>query len=161
MLGVIIKCDSKIVNYVDVSLNLNVGIYKAYKKPNKETGHIHVDSNYPPSVMKKIPKSMAARLFSLSSSKEKLLEAAQPYKQNLISCGRKKKLTYVEKSVKKQKETRKINIKWFNPPESKTLKKSSGKCFSRLTKKHFIPEHKFHKIFKRNTLKLATLACQI
>ena len=91
MLGVTIKCDSKIVNYFDVSLNLNVGIYKAYKKPNNETGHIYVDSNYPPSVIKKIPKSIAARLFSLSSSKEKLLEAAQSYKQNLVSCGRRER----------------------------------------------------------------------
>ena len=116
MLGVTIKCDSKIVNYFDVSLNLNVGIYKAFKKPNNETVHIHVDSNYPPSVIKKIPKSIAARLFSLSSSKEKFMEAVQSYKQNLVSCGSREKLTYVEQSVKNQKETRKINIIWSNPP---------------------------------------------
>ena len=44
---------------------------------------------------------------------------------------------------------------WFNPPYSKTAKTNIRKCFFRLINKHFPPEHKFHKIFNRNTLKLS------
>ena len=34
----------KIVNYLDVTLNLNDGSYRPYKKPNEETNYIHVNS---------------------------------------------------------------------------------------------------------------------
>ena len=38
----------KIVNYLDVTLNLNDGSYRPYKKPNEETNYIHVNSDHPP-----------------------------------------------------------------------------------------------------------------
>ena len=33
---IIINCNMKIVNYLDVTLNLNTGSYRPYKKPNEE-----------------------------------------------------------------------------------------------------------------------------
>ena len=78
------------------------------KKTNKETKYIHVYSDHPPSIIKQIPKSIAATLFLLSSSKEKasqkFLKAAQSYEQNLVSCGYKEQLTYIEQSVENEKE---------------------------------------------------------
>ena len=44
---------------------------------------------------------------------------------------------------------------WFNPPYSKTVKTKIDKFFLQLIKKNFPKEHKFHKIFNRNTLKLS------
>ena len=87
---------------------------------------MHIDSDHPPSIIKQIPKSIATRLSSLSSSKEIVLEAAQSYEQNLASCGYKEKL-----SAKKPKgnKNRKGNIIWFNPPYSKTVKTNIGKYF--------------------------------
>ena len=65
VLDVIIEGSTKIVNYLDVTCNLNDGKYKPYKKPNDETKYIHVDSEHPPSIIKQIPRSIATRLFSL------------------------------------------------------------------------------------------------
>ena len=48
----------KIVNYLDVTLNLNDGSYRPYKKPNEETNYIHVNSDHPPSILKQLPKSI-------------------------------------------------------------------------------------------------------
>ena len=157
MLDVIFECNTKMVNYLDVTFDLNDGTYKPYKTPNDKTKYIHVDSDHPPSITKQIPKSIATRLSSLSSSKEIFLEAAQSYEQNLASCRYKEKLTYVEQSAKKPKgnKKRKRNIIWFNPPYSKTIKTNTGKYFFRFINKHFPPEHKFHKIFNKNTLKLS------
>ena len=137
MLDVIIECNTKIVNHLDVTFNLNDGTYKPYKKPNDETKYIHVDSDHPPSIIKQIPKSIATRLSSLSSSKETFLESAQSYEQNLASCGYKEKLTYVEQSARKPKgnEKRKRNIIWFNSPYSKTVKANIDKYFFRLINK--------------------------
>ena len=50
---------------------------------------IHADSTDPPSCIKQNPKSIMERLASLSLPKE----APPHYKQNLVSCGCKEKLT--------------------------------------------------------------------
>ena len=47
-LDIIINFNMKIVNYFDVTLNLNDGSYRPYKKPNDETNYIHVNSDQPP-----------------------------------------------------------------------------------------------------------------
>ena len=59
----------KIVNYLDVTLNLNDGSYRPYKKPNDETNYLHVNSDHPPSILKQLPMSIEKRLSSLSSFK--------------------------------------------------------------------------------------------
>ena len=46
-LDIIINCNMKIVHYVDVTLNLNDGSYRPYKKPNDETNYIHVNFDHP------------------------------------------------------------------------------------------------------------------
>ena len=156
-LDIIINCNMKIVNYLDVTLNLNDGSYRPYKKPNEETNYIHVNSNNPPSILKQLPMSIEKRLSSLSSSKEIFEEAAPYYEQYLSNCGYKEKLNYRDPTspnlITKRKRQRKIL--WFNPPYSKTVKTKIKKFFLQLIKKHFPKEHKFHKIFNRNTLKLS------
>ena len=71
----------KIVNYLDVTLNLNDGSYRPYKKPNDETNYIHVNSDHPPSILRQLPMSIEKRLSSLSSSKEIFEETAPYYEQ--------------------------------------------------------------------------------
>ena len=156
-LAIIVNFNMKIVNYLDVTLNLNDGSYRPYKKPNDETNYIHVNSDHPPSILKQLPVSIEKRLSSLSSSKEIFEEAAPYYEQCLSNCGYKQKLNYRDPTspniITKRKRQR--NILWFNPPYSKTVKTKIGKFFLQLIKKHFPKEHKFHKIFNRNTLKLS------
>ena len=47
-LDMIINCNMKMVNYLDVTLNLNYRSYRPYKNPNEETNYIHVNSDHPP-----------------------------------------------------------------------------------------------------------------
>ena len=65
----------KIVNYLDVTFNLNDRTYKPYIKPNNEFKYIHKDSNYPPSVIRQIPLSLKSRLSTLSFN-EKIFQEA-------------------------------------------------------------------------------------
>ena len=46
-LDIIVQCNMKICNYLDVNFNLNNG---TYTKPNKEIKYLHRDSNHPQSV---------------------------------------------------------------------------------------------------------------
>ena len=57
-----VQCNLKITNYRDISLNLNDGSYRPYRKPNEETNYIHINSNHPLSIIKEIPRSIEKRL---------------------------------------------------------------------------------------------------
>ena len=46
-------------------------------------------------------------------------------------------------------------ILWFNPPYNQQVQTNIGKLFIRLAKKHFPRDHKLHKIFNTNTIKLS------
>ena len=67
-LDIVIQCNMKIVNYLDVSLNLNNLNYKPYHKPDNEILYIFKDSNHPPSILKQIPISTEKRISTFSSS---------------------------------------------------------------------------------------------
>ena len=56
-LKLIIKCNLKIVVFLDVRLNLTDSTYKPYHKPNDEICYVHKESNHPPSITKQLPIS--------------------------------------------------------------------------------------------------------
>ena len=56
-LDVIIECNMKIVNYLDVTFNFNDGSYRPYQKPDSMIQYIHVEYCHPPNIIKQIPKT--------------------------------------------------------------------------------------------------------
>ena len=66
----IVQCNLKITNYLDITLNLNDDLYRPYRKLNEETNYIHISSDHPPSIIKKLPRSIEKRLSILSSYKD-------------------------------------------------------------------------------------------
>ena len=159
-LQIIIECNLKVVNYLDVIFNLNDGSYRPYRKPNDGTHYIHIQLDHSPSITKQLPRSIEKRLSQLSSSKDILYETTPYYEQCLASWGYNEKLTYQQQGENNENnknigKNRKRNIIWFNPPYSKSLKTNIGKYFFRLHNKHFPPGHNLYKILKKNTLKLS------
>ena len=57
----------KIVDYLDVTLNLN-NTYKPLPKPNNEINYTYEASNHPPPINKQIPPGKVPRLWNVSSS---------------------------------------------------------------------------------------------
>ena len=53
---------------------------------------------------------------------------------------------------RKRKEN---NIIWFNPPYSKSVKTNARRIFIKLISQNFPPNHKFVRIFNKNTMKLS------
>ena len=111
----------KIVNYLDVTFNLNDGTYKPYTKPNNEIEYIHKNSNYPPSVIRQIPLSVVSRLSTLYFNEKLFLEAVPPYQKALQISGYRLTLTYKRPkddnnstNLNKMKQNRKRQIMWFN-----------------------------------------------
>ena len=77
-LDIIIQCNMKVVNYLDVTFDLSDGTYNPYAKPNNEIKYIHKNSNHPPSVIQQIPLSIESRLSTLSFN-EKIFQEPSPF----------------------------------------------------------------------------------
>ena len=85
-LDIIIQCNMKIVNYLDVTFNLNNRTYKPYTKPNNENKYIHKDSNYSPSVIRQIPLSIESRLSTLYINEKIFQEAVPSYLKTITAA---------------------------------------------------------------------------
>ena len=161
-LEIVVSCNMKVVNYLDVTLNLNNGSYKPYHKPNNEILYINKESNHPPSIIKQLPISIENRLSNLSSSEKVFKESASVYQEALNKCGYKHQLKYnvTPQKTNSKNNNRKRKIIWFNPPYSQSVVNNVGKYFLNLIDKHFPPHHKYRKLFNRNTVKIS-YSCMI
>ena len=135
-LKLIIKCNLKIVDFLDVTLNLTDSTYKPYHKPNDEICYIHKESNHPPSITKQLPISIKARLSKISSKKKVFNESVSLCQEALDKSGYNHKLKFQKTSTNNtQRRQRKRNIIWFNPPFIKSVVTKIGKTFLRLIDK--------------------------
>ena len=50
-LQITIEANKKVVDFLDITLDLRTEIYKPYKKPNSNLTYIHKQSNHPPSLI--------------------------------------------------------------------------------------------------------------
>ena len=72
------KTNLKVVQFLDIELDLINNTYRPYKKPNDNPMYINVNSNHPLSIIKQIPPSFNRRLSNLSSDEEVFLNNIQP-----------------------------------------------------------------------------------
>ena len=63
-----IETNSKVVDFLDITCNLNNGTYKFYKKPNDRLLYINKSSNHPSQIINQLPKTASDRLSRNSSS---------------------------------------------------------------------------------------------
>ena len=68
-LRITIEANKQIINFLDVTFNLNQNTYQPFTKPNTELQYVHRESNHPPITTKNIPAGINRRLSSLSSYK--------------------------------------------------------------------------------------------
>ena len=156
-----IKCNLKATDYLDVTFNLTDGTYKPFSKPNNTTRYINSKSNHPPNIIKQLPKSIGKRI-SINSSNEEIFNNCAPHYNNILkNCGYNEEITFTNEPLAETqnstngRKNRKRNIIWYNPPFSKNVKTNVAKKFLGLINKHFPKEHKYHKIFNRNNVKVS------
>ena len=105
------KCNLKIVDYLDISFDLNIDIYKPFNKPNSKLLYINASSNHSPSVLKqipksKIPKSVSKRITANSCNKDIFSKSALFYNSFLQDCGFNENIKYCQKNWCHQEEGR-------------------------------------------------------
>ena len=86
-LDIVIECNRKIVNYLDITLNLEGGTYRPYHKPDSNNQYIHKQSNHAANIIDKIPKSIEKRLSDHSSNETVFNQSKAPYEKALKNSG--------------------------------------------------------------------------
>ena len=155
-LGIAVEANKKVVNFLDVTLNLSNGTYGPFLKPGNVPIYVHSLSNHPPNIVKNIPKAVNRRLSSISSNERVFNEAAPLYQEAIRKSGYNYTLTYDPPTANnRRRRNRQRNIIWFNPPFNTHVQTNIGRKFLNLIRDSFPRNHKLSKIFNRNTIKLS------
>ena len=155
-LDITIDANLKIVEFLDVELNLNTGTHRPFIKPNNIIQYIHSHSNHPPSIKKNVPLAVQKRLSTLSSNEAIFNEAVPLYQNALNKSGYNHILVYENPQDNPTKNRiRRKNITWFHPPFSQNVKTNVGQKFLRILDSCFPSEHRLRKLLNRNTVKVS------
>ena len=66
--SIILKCNSKSVDFLNATIDLVIDIYKPFRKPNNKPLYVNKCSNHPPNILKQLPKSTEKRISETSSN---------------------------------------------------------------------------------------------
>ena len=145
-LKISIEANKKIVNFLDITLDLQRDLFKPFMKPNNTLLYVNKESNHPPSILKNIPESVNLRLSQLSKNEIVFKEAATTYQTALDTAGYNYKLKFnpinhgdnSQQSLNsKRRKHRQRNVVFFNPPFSKNIVSNIGQDFFKLIDRSF------------------------
>ena len=159
-LSVTIHSSLKVVDFLDITLDLMTGLHKPYCKPNTKPLYVHAKSNHPGSILKNIPANINKRLSILSSNEEVFRSSTKLHQEALKSSGYDYKLQFEKQDLdalnnNKKKKRRSRRIYWFNPPWDMNVATKVGKKFFQILDETIPPGHPLHKVFNRKTVKLS------
>jgi len=124
-LKITIEANKKIVNFLDVTLNLSNGKHMPYNKPNNIPLYVNMKSNHPPRIINNIPQSINRRLSEISYDEESFNKAAPIYQKALNNSGYTHHLAFSPQTssepVSSGRKNQKREIIWYNPPYSKNV----------------------------------------
>ena len=118
-------------------------------------------SNYPPRIIKQLPKIINDRLSKNPSNEEVFNESKGEYENALKQSDHDNiNLKYLPLITSKTKQKRRRNIIWFNPPFSRNVSTNVAKKFLQLLDKRFPPSNSLYKILNSNTIKVSYCCTQ-
>ena len=129
-LNITIQTNLKVVNFLDVEMNLDTGTYRPYRKPDNKLAYINRKSKHPPTMIKEVPKAIAKQISDTSSSELVFNYSIPVYSDALRKCGFHDNITFIPKTTNTKtnnKKTCKCKIIWFNPPYCLSVKTNVGK----------------------------------
>ena len=140
-----IQCNSKVVNFLEVTLNLENWTCRPFLKDNNKIIYVNTESNDPPSIIKQLPKSIELRLSQLPANKEIFKNPVTPDNEALTKAGYRHQLWYqqnIRQNTTTDKNRKRNIIIWSNLPYSPNVVTKVGKHFLSLLDKDFPPLNK-------------------
>ena len=65
------------VHFLDATFNLRTNTYRPYRKPNNTPSYIHMPSNHPPEILKRLP-TLISELVSRNSCNKQIFNSVKP-----------------------------------------------------------------------------------
>ena len=121
-LNITIDANKKVVDFLDITLDLRTGNYKSYKKPNDCISYIHKESNHPPAIIKNLPNGIELRLSNNSSDSKLFEEAAKLYNRALKDNGYRRELKFTTSPKPTDRTSHDPKDPRLNEPKKKTTK---------------------------------------
>ena len=178
-----IASNLKIVDFLDVTLNLNNGMFKPFSKNDSAPRYINISSNHPRLVLRQIPNVVNQRINRLLSCKKIFKENKSRYDDALKDNRFQSRLEYLTPvdltsrvknnnggthtlikvgeiinnsgHEKRRGKNRNRKVVWFNPLFCRLANINIGKYFLHLLDKHFNRDNPLSRIFNRNTVKIS------
>ena len=157
-LKITIDPGTKIINFLDVTLDLTNQSYRPYHKPNTDTKYVNSQSNHPPAIIKNIPIAVNQRLNKISSNEASFNAAAEHYQTALQQSGYSHRLQYVpnqQNQSQARKRSRNREVLYFHPPYSQNVTTRIGREFLNIVDTCFHRMHPLKRLFNRHTLKIS------
>ena len=95
-LKITVQSNLKVVNYLEVTVNLKTGKYYQFRKPDNNPLCINAKSNHAPSIIKQVPASISSRISTLSCDANGYQNTAELYNEALRSSGYNENIQYVK-----------------------------------------------------------------
>ena len=86
-LKITIDVNMRVVDFLDVTLNLDTGKYKPFRKPNNTPLYLSTRSNHPPMVLRNLHKAIERRGSDISADQQTFDEVVPLYQNSLKSSG--------------------------------------------------------------------------
>ena len=128
-LRITIEANKQVINFLNVTFDLNRSTYQPFTKPNTSLQYVHRESNHIPITTKSIPAGINKRLSSLSSDKASFDQAAPPYQKALDESGYRYTLNYEPNAPTKRKNRQRNYILWYQPPIQQNISTNIGHRF--------------------------------
>ena len=151
--------NTRVVNFLDITLDLVNEVHRPYMKPLTHLEYVHVDSNHPRHITKHAVSEIGKRLSLLSSNEEIFNAAKGPYVEALKRAGHKEQLVYQPEARAGRREARRRRrrrrIIWFNPPYCSSMATKLGRDFLTLLDECFPVGSQLRRTFNRHTVQLS------
>ena len=86
-LNIVSDTNLKVVNFLELTLNLLSGKYEPYNNPDNKPLYISLKSNHPPNIIKNLPESTSKRINKLSSDKTVFNNSKELFNNALSNSG--------------------------------------------------------------------------
>ena len=98
-----IQASLKEIDFLNVTLNLQNGTYRSYKKPNDKLLYVNLSSNHPPQIIKQLSNSISESLSKIFSNQEIFNTIKVEYKDALKKLGYNIDLKHINNKSEKNK----------------------------------------------------------
>ena len=108
-----VSSNNKIINFLDVILNLSNNSYKLFIKTNLYPSYINVNLNHPKTIIKQVSKAVNLRIRNSSANEKIFQESSKIYMDALKNSSFREEFTYQEENIPNDinKDNKKYGLK--------------------------------------------------